>query len=158
MLDELPGDIPDLMPDDDGLRIVLASETVAVRRALRQLEARLAPLSLNAEEKGTLQIVLAEALNNIVQHAYDGGAGVVEVEVTRGETGLVFSVVDRGKEMPEGEVPLGRIPDYPTDAEEMPEGGFGWFLIHDLTRELTYQRIDGRNILKFRLALGGTGS
>lgn len=154
MLDDGPGMVPDLMPQDDGLRIVLPSEVVAVRRALRQLEARLAPLDLNVEETGTLQIVLAEALNNIVEHAYEGTAGVVEIEVSRGESGLVFVITDRGREMPEGDVPLGKIPDYPKDPEEMPEGGFGWFLIHDLTRELSYRRVDDRNLLTFRLALG----
>jgi len=156
MLDGDAQAVPDLLPGDAGIRIVLPSEPVAVRRALKQLAARLAPLSLNVEERGTLQIVVAEALNNIVEHAYEGTSGVVEIEVARGETGLAFTITDRGRAMPDGEVPLGRIPDYPKDPDEMPEGGFGWFLIHDLTRELSYQRIDGHNVLKFRLALGAS--
>lgn len=145
---------PDLMPGDNGIRIVLPSETTAVRRALRQIETRLGPLELNIEENGTLQIVLAEALNNVVEHAYAGGIGVVEVDIVQGKTGLQFTITDHGEPMPDGEVPLGRIPDYPKDRDEMPEGGFGWFLIHDLTRDLVYKRVDDRNVLAFRLALG----
>jgi serine/threonine-protein kinase RsbW len=146
--------VPDLTPADQAIRIVLPSEPTAVRRALKQLEMRLSPLGLNVEEDGTMQIVLAEALNNIVEHAYSGTIGVVELEAARGDAGLAFTITDRGLPMPDGEVPLGRIPDYPSDPSEMPEGGFGWFLIHDLTHELSYQRIDDRNVLRFRLALG----
>lgn len=158
MLDAAGGamDTPDLATGEDAIRIVLPSEATAVRRALKQVALRLAPLALNFEENGTLQIVLAEALNNIVEHAYDGGAGVVEVEVARGDKGLRFTISDRGRPMPEGEVPLGHIPDYPKDRDEMPEGGFGWFLIHDLTRDLSYRRVGDRNVLTFRLALAAT--
>ena len=159
---DAPGDgalCPDLLPGDDGLRIILPSEQTAVRRALAQLQARLAPLDLNVEENGTFQIVLAEALNNVVEHAYgDGDPGVFEVEVTQVEAGLSFQITDSGAPMPDGEVPLGRLADYSSETSELPEGGFGWFLIRDLTHELSYVRDDDRNVLSFRLALGGAAA
>ena len=33
--------------------------------------------------------------------------------------------------------------------QDLPEGGFGWFLIRSLTRDLTYLREDGYNMLCF---------
>ena len=35
--------------------------------------------------------------------------------------------------------------------EELPEGGFGWDLIRQLTTGLAYARVEGRNELTFRM-------
>lgn len=43
---------------------------MAVRKALKELLDGLAPLDLDIEEMGTVELVMAEALNNIVEHAY----------------------------------------------------------------------------------------
>ena len=40
--------------------------------------------------------------------------------------------------------------------QDLPEGGFGWFLIRELTHDLTYRRDGSRNHLSFRMVLGGT--
>ncbi|WP_280514091.1 hypothetical protein [Allosediminivita pacifica] len=39
------------------------------------------------------------------------------------------------------------------DPAGLPEGGFGWFLIHELARELAYRHDGGMNRLTFRLPL-----
>ncbi|WP_348540063.1 hypothetical protein [Ruegeria sp. HKCCE4148] len=36
----------------------------------------------------------------------------------------------------------------------MPEGGFGWFLIHQLTSDIQYERRDGCNRLSLRFNFG----
>ena len=40
----------------------------------------------------------------------------------------------------------------PLDAS-LPEGGFGWLIIHDLTQSLAYFREDQRNLLAFNIPL-----
>ena len=48
-------------------------------------------------------------------------------------------------------VGAGKLPD--TALEDLPEGGFGWHLIHSLTNDLTYLRTGGCNRLRFLLPL-----
>ena len=138
---------------DRAFRIVLPSSLIAVRQALVQLRVRLGPLNISDDLFGSIEIVLAEALNNIVEHAYRDDEGVIELEITHVDDQLIFRVVDDGLEMPGGQVPIGTIKDYPSDPERLPEGGFGWFLIHDLTNNLSYQRSGSRNILMFGFPL-----
>ena len=44
----------------------IGGATLAVRDALREVLSNLQPLALSADEAGTVELVLAEALNNIV--------------------------------------------------------------------------------------------
>ena len=52
------------------IRISIDSTQMAVRKALKELLDGLSPLDLDIEEMGTVELVMAEALNNIVEHAY----------------------------------------------------------------------------------------
>jgi serine/threonine-protein kinase RsbW len=92
-------------------------------------------------------------LNNVVEHAYaEHGRGVVEVEVELTSAALLFRVRDDGRPMPEGEAPAGEARDLEVGTDDLPEGGFGWFLIRELTEGLCYRRIGNRNELTFRIA------
>ena len=132
---------------------VFAADQAAVRAALRAALARFVR-QVSAEEAGTMELVLAEVLNNIVEHAFaEGGPGRIELTITRDALGLTCRVEDDGAPMPGGLLPAGRLPSNAVAVEDLPEGGFGWFLIRDLTRELSYVRDGGRNLLLFRLPL-----
>ena len=148
--------IPQFDPQKDPFRIILPASEMSVRRALQRLCAVLSGDLITPDISGTLELVLAEALNNVVEHAYADGAGIIEVNVSATTHALSISVKDQGTPMPGGQVPLGEIPNYPTDPQELPEGGFGWFLIHDLTDNLSYQRQDECNLLKFDIPLSGS--
>jgi serine/threonine-protein kinase RsbW len=54
--------------------------------------------------------------------------------------------------MPDGEVPFGQRPIYGA-VHTTPEGGFGWFLIRELAKDVRYERVDGENRLSFRIAI-----
>ncbi len=91
--------------------------------------------------------MLAEVLNNVAEHAYGragwagGGGGVGR------PGGVRCRVTDRGHPMPGGEPPEGLLPA--VQPHDLPEGGFGWFLIRELSRDLRYARIGGENVLSF---------
>lgn len=130
---------------------VFAADQTAVRVALRSAVARFVR-QITAEEAGTLELVLAEVLNNIVEHAYaEAGPGRIELTIARDALGLTCRVEDDGAPMPGGMLPAGRLPSHAVAVDDLPEGGFGWFLIRDLTRDLSYARDGGRNLLMFRL-------
>ncbi len=126
-----------------------------VRRGLRQLLDELAPLALDVEERGTIELVLAEALNNIVEHAYPtpDQAGEITIRCRHRVNGLHVTITDRGLPMPDGTLPLGTAPRTDVATDNLPEGGFGWFLIHDLAKDVRYVREGHRNRLNLRLAI-----
>ena len=43
------------------------------------------------------------------------------------------------------------------DPAGLPEGGFGWFLIQDLTQALCYYRRESRNYLAFNIPFAADG-
>ena len=126
-----------------------------VRLAIETAMTTLDPLNLPEEEKSSIEIALAEALNNVVEHAYPPGSpGEVKLVLRHGRAGLLVEIRDNGKPMPNGRTPDGT---HPTDAQpsnDLPEGGFGWYLIRELARDLVYDRENGENFLIFRLAVG----
>lgn len=128
-----------------------------MREALSELLDALAPLKLDVEETGTIELVLAEAMNNIVEHAYppEDQPGPINVKCSRQRDGLRFQIKDTGRPMPDGVTPIGLPVDLDVDFTELPEGGFGWFLIKDLAKDVVYRRVDDSNQLTFRLALAG---
>jgi serine/threonine-protein kinase RsbW len=77
-------------------------------------------------------IALAEALNNIEEHAYSGRPDQpVLVDIRRAEALVRCRIEDRGTPLPGGSLPGGSMPaPDPAAHDEWPEGGFGWGLLH----------------------------
>ena len=133
------------------VRILFPSDPLAVRSALGGVLHGLAYLELSPDACGTLELVLAEALNNVVEHAHGGsGDGSIEIRVVHdaayGASALICELIDDGAPMADG--PPG--PEAP-DAASLPEGGFGWMLIRELARDIDYARLGDRNRLRFHL-------
>ena len=125
-----------------------------IRAALRQVRRHLAARGLSDDRLGTVELALAEALNNIAEHAYAGqGAGPVSL-VARGDGDGLLRVVlrDRGRALPGNRLPDGTLPTLDTAPHALPEGGFGWFLIRDLADRVDYTRVGGTNRLILHFA------
>ncbi|MGC1505955.1 MAG: ATP-binding protein [Sulfitobacter sp.] len=135
--------------------VQVISGPLAVRTALQMVFDRLTPLALEVEETSTVELVLAEALNNIVEHAYPlpDASGPIHLHLRQGPDGLHVRLRDWGREMTDVKTPDGRAECCNVDLMDLPEGGFGWFLIKDLSRDVKYERIDGRNQLELRIAV-----
>lgn len=128
---------------------------MVTRDALDQFLEQLAPLQLDLEEINIVQIILAEILNNILEHAYAPTDldGPVTIACRCGPKGLHLSIRDQGRAMPDGRLPLGKCQKLDVGLPDLPEGGFGWFLIHDLARDLSYRRVGIENHLTLRIAI-----
>ncbi|MCU0815889.1 MAG: ATP-binding protein [Cypionkella sp.] len=131
---------------NEGVCLRFAATPASVRAALMRLFDPPSALPLAADHAATAQLVLAEVLNNIVEHAYtcDGGDIALTCRLTGGD--LAVRVVDRGCPLPKG---AAEPPGPAALAGGLSEGGYGWFLIRSLTRDLTYHRRAGRNVLTF---------
>lgn len=130
--------------------ITLDGDAMAVRDGLRTLFAMSPLREMTSEGRGTAEIVLAEVLNNIVEHAYARHPGKIEVLVELVAPELVCQIRDSGLPMPGECLPTGLLRPL-GEQDELPEGGFGWFLIRTLARDLAYRRADSCNQLSFRL-------
>lgn len=135
--------------------IAVRSGTFAAREAIEQLMAKLSPLQLDIEEAGTFELVVAEALNNVVEHGYPDPAngGPIEIDCTHKTNGLHVHIIDKGLPMPDGKTPLGLAAEVDVDFMDLPEGGFGWFLIKDLAKDVQYERKGDKNSLRLRIAI-----
>jgi serine/threonine-protein kinase RsbW len=147
-----PGDPPIWLADGPGqARLTIKGDNASVREGLSQLMTLQAVQALSEDSRGTLEIVLAEALNNVVEHAYRDGPGPIHISIDHLGSRLKVSIRDEGLAMPDLQVPKGKLKPL-IDGEEQPEGGFGWALIRMLTQDLEYCRHGQTNHLWFALA------
>jgi len=137
------------------MQLTIPADPAAVRDRLIRLVAAPPLADLDPDHRGTVELVLAEVLNNVAEHAYATGQGDVSVTLCREPQGLHCLIVDSGAPMPDGVLPPGRLPAaVDVDLADLPEGGFGWHLIHNLTQGLHYARQDGQNRLSFLVPPG----
>ena len=98
---------------------------------------------------------LAEACNNIVEHAYPVGdtiKAMIGLDIADDRGGLQITLRDRGLPMPDGQLPGIAWPAIdPDDPLTLPEGGFGWPLLRGMAQALCLSRQSGQNILRFHL-------
>ena len=128
--------------------------TNGVRHALRELRRALSSAGAAEEEVASAEIVVAEALNNVVEHALaedENPSFLLSAAMVDG--GVSIEICDGGLPMPDNKPPIGELPDVAADLVDLPEGGFGWFLIRELARDLSYVREGTENRLTFRLAI-----
>lgn len=126
----------------------MSGDPASVRDGLRAAM-RAAPLGLlTRDDRATAEIVLAEVLNNIAEHAYATVMrGPIRMWLRRSGDRLHCLIEDEGAPMPGGALPMGR----PPAPDDLGEGGYGWHLIRSLTEGLRYERVADVNRLQFSL-------
>lgn len=139
--------------DDAGLRVTIAGNAHAIRQALADLVTRPPLAGLCPADRGSAEIVLAEILNNIAEHAYAGRDGPIEICLSPEKAGIACTIADIGIGMPGGQLPHGDL-NHVSEVSALSEGGYGWFLIRSLTADLHYHRRRNRNELRFRIVAG----
>lgn len=144
--------VPDRIDRPPELHLVFRADPASIRRSLAGMLV-CPPLSgLTQEARGVAELVLAEALNNVAEHAYGEEGGPVEITLRGEAEGIRCLIVDAGRSMPDGRLPEGRLPACTgATLQDLPEGGFGWHLIRALCADLAYVRRADRNHLMFLL-------
>lgn len=95
-------------------------------------------LQLTDDKLGQLELMMVEAVNNVIEHAYQLQAGhdvQIRVEYNPQEIQLIIS--DQGHTMPDNLHNETRTMPNP---EDLPEGGWGIGLIHLLADSIRYIR------------------
>jgi serine/threonine-protein kinase RsbW len=140
------------------LRGVLDSTPDAVRQALRDVRGHLADHRPEPPSDASWEIVVAEVLNNIVEHAYETRpGGEIRLQLAFTAISLQAEFTDFGRAMPCNCVPAGAPADLDVPRDALPEGGFGWFLIRSLCSRLDYVHAAGENRLQLEVPLAPQG-
>ncbi len=104
----------------------------------------------SAQTSENAHVVLAEVLNNIFEHSYGGETGGhIQLSLFLEDDGIYIETLDFGLPMPGLAIPSPTLPDPGIRTEDLPEGGFGWYLIHTLAPSPQYLRRGNTNILRF---------
>lgn len=125
---------------------------MGVRQTLTSLLSFLNDIGIDEMDRGTVEIVLAEALNNVVEHAYaDTDQGDIELQCKSQPGRLDVAILDQGPPVPVHVFAERSAPDTNVALDDLPEGGFGWLLIQNMTENLAYHRVGNTNCLRMAI-------
>ena len=132
--------------------VPLEATEIGARQAIVRIITHLSECGIPKPVYGDIEIALAEAVNNTVEHACAGlpeASGRITCQIK--QHAVVIEISDNGRPLPAHSLPKGAPADISGSIADLPEGGFGWFLIRQITTGLTYSREHGRNrlILEF---------
>ena len=125
--------------------IILANDIAELSKLHAFIEEVGEDLSLTPDVVFNLDLVIEEAVVNIIHYAYPKEEHqYIYLSAHVHEGSIVFVLTDTGKEF---DPTLAPEADITLSADEREIGGLGIFLIRQIMNEVRYQRIDGKNIL-----------
>ncbi|MGM9733077.1 MAG: ATP-binding protein [Prevotella sp.] len=105
-------------------------------------------LGLDPETTMNLNLALEEVVSNVILYAYPQEMGEkITIMAQTEKQSLIFTITDKGKEFDPTKV---EEADVTLSAEEREIGGLGIFIVKNIMNEVTYQRLDGKNILTLK--------
>lgn len=105
-------------------------------------------LGLDPETTMNLNLALEEVVSNVILYAYPREMGEkITIMAQTEKQSLIFTITDKGKEFDPTKV---EEADVTLSAEEREIGGLGIFIVKNIMNEVTYQRLDGKNILTLK--------
>ena len=125
--------------------IILANDISEISRLNRFVEEIRDDFSLSPEVAFNLNLVLEEAVVNIINYAYPKEEHErIYLSAKLNEGSIVLVLTDTGKEF---DLTMAPDVDITLSADEREIGGLGIFLIRQIMNEVKYERIDGKNVL-----------
>lgn len=125
--------------------IVLTNDLSEISRLNEFVEQIGEEFSLAPDVTFNLNLVLEEAVVNIINYAYPKELHeTIYLSARLGDGSVVFMLTDTGKAF---DPTLAPEADITLSAEERSIGGLGIFLIRQIMNEVRYERIDGKNVL-----------
>ncbi len=111
-------------------------------QALASLQDLLEPVleGFSSDEIGQVVLAVHELCVNIITHGYAHHAGTIQLEFSRERNGVQIQIID--------DAPVVyNAPDVvvPPDPLDLPEGGWGLYIIHQVMDRFEHQRLHGKN-------------
>ncbi|MCI0450948.1 MAG: ATP-binding protein [Candidatus Latescibacteria bacterium] len=125
------------------LRLTLASRLAEIKRFGAALAEFLDEEGVPPSLAHRVKLVIEELVVNVIQHAFDDGREhTILLDVRTEPGGVAIVVEDDGKAF---DPRRARAPALRDLVDTGKSGGLGLAMIQKLARDLSYQRIDGRN-------------
>ena len=125
--------------------IILANDIAELSKLHAFIEEVGEDLSLTPDVVFNLDLVIEEAVVNIIHYAYPKEEHqYIYLSAHVHEGSIVFVLTDTGKEF---DPTLAPEADITLSVDDREIGGLGIFLIRQIMNEVRYERIDGKNIL-----------
>ncbi len=126
-------------------KLVLKNQIAEINRLATFIEELGEELNLPSDLIFNLNLVLEEAISNVILYAYPKEEQQeIVLTAKKSDKNLIFVLTDSGKEFDPTQAPDA---DVTLSAEERQIGGLGIFLIRQIMNKVEYQRIEGKNVL-----------
>ena len=128
--------------------IIIKNEIAELERVAVFVEEVSQLLSLDSETTMNLNLALEEVVSNVILYAYPQKMGEnIIIKASSDDNILVFTITDKGDEFDPTKV---EDADITLAAEDREIGGLGIFIVKNIMNEVTYQRLEGKNILTLK--------
>jgi serine/threonine-protein kinase RsbW len=105
-------------------------------------------LGLGMELQMNLNLVLEEMISNVIFYAYpEGKEATIELVAESDGKELTFVLSDQGQEFDPTLIDEKNMDVNPAERDL---GGMGIFIVKNIMNEVTYQRLEGRNLLTMK--------
>lgn len=126
-------------------KLILQNEVAEISKLAIFIEELGEEFGLSSELVFNLNLVLEEAVSNVILYAYPKEEHqTISLIARKKDNQLIFVLTDSGKEFDPTQAPDA---DITLSAEDRPIGGLGIFLIRQIMNTVEYQRIEGKNVL-----------
>ena len=106
-------------------------------------------LGLDMELQMNLNLVMEEMVSNVIFYAYpEGTEASIELLAESDGKELTFVLSDRGREFDPTMKEDADVDINPIDREGL--GGMGIFIVKNIMNQVTYQRLEGKNLLTMK--------
>ena len=126
-------------------KLILQNEVAEISKLAIFIEELGEEFGLSPELVFNLNLVLEEAVSNVILYAYPKEEHqTISLIARKKDNQLIFVLTDSGKEFDPTQA---SDADITLSAEDRPIGGLGIFLIRQIMNTVEYQRIEGKNVL-----------
>lgn len=131
-------------PDTKSHRLTIKNEVEELTKLPEFVDTVCEEAGVSMALVASINLALEEAATNVVLYAYQEGKGTIDIDASYAPQYIKFIISDSG------------IPFDPTQkedaditlsAEERPIGGLGIYLVRKIMDSVSYERVDGHNIL-----------
>ena len=125
--------------------IILANDISEISKLAQFIDEVGEEFSLAPDVIFNLNLVLEEAVVNVINYAYPKEEHQsIYLSARLQDDSIILVLTDTGKEFDPTAAPEA---DITLSAEDRPIGGLGIFLIRQIMNEVKYERIEGKNVL-----------
>lgn len=134
------------------LTLSLANRISELPRVTEAVESFLGQKRFSADVMTTVQLALDELIANTILWAYeDRREHRITVTVTTSPAQVRLVIEDDGREF---DPTSASSPDVCLKPEHRKEGGLGLHLVRSMAEDVTYRRVDGRNVVEVKVPVG----